>query len=466
MTTWWVNNTKTGDQYDKMPNSQSVTMTNSSLLVTGAPASLVIGQHTQIDTGLGFNTYRIETVVPVTINQVWAFASGSYDMYYGDASTYDGQSEAFAYTGINRALRSATGNDSVNIKWSPSGYILSHGDQIKEVIDPQGSGSVLLNKQLIIEGYKDNVGDMRWGGLHYQSPMGAFINGIDATKKVAIDGDAALTNLLNLDGVDNIVLRNFRFTGSTGSIFTMTNTPVNVLFENCVFDDVSYICNVFSGRLKFHNCYATNMSLASGNIFKLRGFGFLFDGCILELPGSVVIGINIGIYGTGGSCCFGNNLIINGSQSIHSKGYVDVRNSILYNPAVAGIVLDDNVSNAAADVHNNIIMPTAHDTGVAFAAGIAPGDGGTFNNDFNCIFGVDGQQLDNVGSAATGNVIPVLGENGIEADPLFIDSPGGDFRLEDGSPCINTGSPDAFAGYSNIGPFQNLQLTRQRLNHV
>jgi hypothetical protein len=35
------------------------------------------------------------------------------------------------------------------------------------------------------------------------------------------------------------------------------------------------------------------------------------------------------------------------------------------------------------------------------------------------------------------------GAGNIDADPLFIDAEGGNFRLQEGSPCIDTGSNDA-----------------------
>lgn len=444
-TTYWVNNNRhASGYYEKMPTETTVSLNNGSRFYSPMLPETIIGSRLEINTPDGWRTYR--KIAGGSFQRLWDFASGDYSLRYGDYSSYDGESEAYAWTSINRMLTKASGDAQINVKWSPEGYRLDYTDQLPEEIEPQVGGTILTNTTLCVEGYKISPGDMSLGGEHYQSPMIAFVNGIDATKKVTIDGVGAMANLLSLDGVDNIMFRNFRFTGSTGSIFTSTNIPMNVSFENCFFDDASFVCNATCERFKFSGCYVKDMSIADGNIFKLKGFGFLFDGCVVELTGSVVVGINIGLMTTGGSAYICNSLILNGAQAIHTKGFTDVRGNTICNSAVAAIVCSSSSDLSQADAFNNIIMPTAHDTGVAFLSGAAAGEGGSFNNDYNCIFSVDGQLLDNIGSAESGNTSPTIGANSVQADPMLTSN----YRSRNPA-VLRGGKPDLQGNAGQIG---------------
>ncbi len=71
----------------------------------------------------------------------------------------------------------------------------------------------------------------------------------------------------------------------------------------------------------------------------------------------------------------------------------------------------------------------------------------TFYADYSCIEGGENSIIH------VYNGIVYWEENNIEDDPLFVDSENGDFQLQSGSSCINTGTPSGW-----IVPFSNLSI--------
>jgi len=323
-------------------------------------------------------------------------------------------------------------------------------------------GTPELNTWLTIEGFNTAIGDMLPGGDYYQSPFNEHLYGIDADRKVVIDRDSG-SNILAFNSIENTMFRCLRFTNSSTTIFTANSTCFNIIFKHSIFDDADTVCNATCNGFMFIDCYAEDFA-TTGNVIKLKGWGFLFDGCILNLSGEVQDGINSGLGGTNGDIRLKNCIILNGAEGIHTKLYAQVESCTFYNQAKTCILVDGvaGTSLSLGYVTNSILMPKLH-TLPAFMVGNSVGLGGSIVNDYNCIFSVDGQALDKIATNSSGTEIELLfDENNILANPLMVNPANGDYRLLPGSPCLNKGTRTIGDGYTTIGAWQKKQGSRRR----
>jgi len=345
-----------------------------------------------------------------------------YGIYDGKAQEPSG--DAGPFPTIARALAAADGADVVNIKKN-NGYKLDNVDQIAEPLSPTGSGDVANNIKLKISGFKQTPGDMDEGGTYYQSPYKAYLAGIDSACIVDIDGDDCGFSLMEIDGLENVEFVNLYFhntdTLEGNHCVYLKSQSDGLLFSRCFFDDtyrgIAGLDNAFgpaNGTL-ITNCYS-GPNIEKGAIAKITGVLNFVVGCVAN-PQTGKAGIMV--EGSGGIF---NNLVINGGNAVAGYGSVYIKNNTIYNSSLSAVFIHDSGSTVV--VRNNILVP--HKDAKAINIYTA---GGSVRNDYNCIWGADGNQLAiPFQTLKSGGVAPVLGDNSIEVDPDFVNAAGGDFR--------------------------------------
>ena len=446
MTARYVNNSKVfdGQIYDQsvFENGENVTIAEGSPILTDVAASLDIGQYIQLLSNLEW-TYRIIATSPYTIDRNWEGVSPGVAMWW---NTHNGESEATAKPNINDVLNDAAAGDIVYVKHTAAGYLLDSRDQIAEIIEP-GTGS-LLRKPIIIEGYKDNIGDMRYGGAYYQSPLGAYVSGIDTTKKVTISGEDALANLLLLNNSEFVIVRNIHFKDATGEMVCAINGPTNVIFENCIFADSDYITSGSFDNFLFRDCYITGLGyVGSAYAINCHNTGLKCIGCVLDIGNYTKRGFTSGGLGepyTNG--LYFGNLIIGGLYPIYARAGDTVINNTIYD-SVNGVRTAFGVNSVGAvTVLNNIFMgKDADSVGILINGGF----GAPVINDNNCFWSLAGAMTNPVFNDVPGSGPISLGPNSIEADPLLFS----DFKLKENSLCLNSGM-GLVDGHSSMGAWQ------------
>ncbi len=416
MTDWYVNNVRDGDGwFEKCPTSQSISLTQSSKYCSNFPA-ISIGQSFQIDSGGNdWETYRYDA--GGDMERVWPYSSGNYTMRHGPVATYDGESETHAFVTINWALANAVSGDTVYVKWSPEGYLLTNADQIAEIIEP-GVGS-LLNKPIIIEGYHTTEGDMSWGGAHYQSPLHAKVFGIDTTKKVTISGENAMASLLHLDASAFVIIRNFYFKDATGLVLELANTPANVFFEHCIFADSGSVLNGTCNGFGFYDCYIKGMDygVSSYTINCGGTIGAKFVGNVLDIGNYTKYGFSSGSTASEGvRGLYYGNLITGGLYPALGRAGDILINNTIYD-SLTCVRIGYQGQWTPLTLRNNIIVAkTAADKGILIAGTTA----GAIDNDNNCFWSLDGTPITNpITNDVPGAGAGVIGPNSIEVDPML-----------------------------------------------
>ncbi len=194
------------------------------------------------------------------------------------------------------------------------------------------------------------------------------------------------------------------------------------MFNNCMV--ISNTAFVGGGMARF--CGAMNSKFLYNTAYIGGGAG--------TIGGSYNYGQEIPIV----NCLFANN-------KAYTGGGIDGRIVILFNCTIT-----DN----AATFGGGVWIESAHDypiNGYAFNS-IIWGNYATGAIDSYMVF------LDH---SCTGDDL-LFHNNSIIADPLFVDADNGDYRLQDGSPCIDTGSYEIFFEHSSFcGEFNVSYLTKQ-----
>ncbi len=130
----------------------------------------------------------------------------------------------------------------------------------------------------------------------------------------------------------------------------------------------------------------------------------------LRIIGNTVDSSTTGLYSFGGTnVMVANNVFMNGANGMYTSNATTIyTNNVVYNASTKGI------TSSSGYFYGNI---------VANSAGSIPAGSAIW--DYNCFF--------SSGAAPSGN-------GNIIADPLFTSAATGNFVLQGGSPCINTGS--------------------------
>jgi len=346
-----------------------------------------------------------------------------YGIYDGKAQEPGGDTGPFPT--IARALAAADGGDVINIKKN-NGYKLDNVDQIAEPLSPTGSGDVANNIKLKISGFNTTPGDMNQSGTYYQSPYEAYLDGIDSACIVDIDGNGSAFSVMEIDAKENIEFKNFYFHNTdtlTGNhCVYVKNQSDGLVFDRCFFDDayrgIAGVNNENApvDALLIRNCYS-GPNFAKGVLAKVTGVLNFIIGCVLDVnttKGGIIV------EGSGGIL---NNLVINGGNAVTGNGSVCIEHNTIYNSLFSAVFVHN--ASASAIVRNNILVPDKNANAIKIYTA-----GGSVRNDYNCIWGTDGNQLATpFATSKVGGTAPILGDNSVEVDPEFAGVGSGDFRL-------------------------------------
>ena len=364
-----------------------------------------------------------------------------YGIYDGKAQEPSGDNGPFPT--IARGLASTDAHDTLNIKKN-TGYTLDNVDQIHESLSPTGTGNVANNTRAKIRGFNTTPGDMDLGGAYYQSPLDAYLSGIDSDCIVDIDGNDSAFSIMEIDAKDNIEFSNFYFHNTDtilGNHCVYVKSQSNgLLFDRCFFDDayraIAGLDNAYApvdGAL-VRNCYSGSTFAKTSHI-RLNGvLNFMVRNVWNECGGQVE--------GSGGF--FGNLSVDSTSNAFTANGSVFVKNNTVYNCTLSAVFV--NVATALAVVQNNVLVPNQSGRAIMIYT-----MGGSGRNDYNCIWGADGNQLTTpFESIKSGGTLPVLGDHSIEADPEFVDAGNGDFRARN-KLVLRGGEPDVTGRVTQMG---------------
>ena len=367
-----------------------------------------------------------------------------YGIYDGKAQEPSG--DAGPFPTIVRALTSADGGDVINIKKN-NGYKLDNVDQIVEPLTPTGSGDIANNVKIRISGFNTTPGDMDEGGAYYQSPFEAYLDGIDSACIVDIDGNGSAFSVMEIDGQDNLEFSNLYFHNTDTLVgnhcVCVKSQSGGLLFSRCFFDDAYRgIAGVDNANapvdgLLIKNCYG-GPNFAKGALAKVTGVLNFIIGCVLDV--NTTKG-GIAVEGSGGIL---DNLVINGGNAVTANGSVCIEHNTIYNSLYSAVFVHN--APASAIVRNNILVPDKDANAIYIHTA-----GGSVRNDYNCIWGADGNQLATpFATSKLGGVAPVLGDNSIEVDPEFVDAAGGDFRPRNPQ-VLRGGEPDVTGTVTQMG---------------
>jgi hypothetical protein len=180
---------------------------------------------------------------------------------------------------------------------------------------------------------------------------------------------------------------------------------------------------------------------------QLEGFLHRLVNCVVELSGDTTLGVTIGSHlaGTGGYA--GNNLILNGKIGLLGFGSMYVENNTFYNNLNC-VNVQSTTGLPLLYACNNIFMPklsTGH--GLTIDVVDASAAAGSAQNDYNCFWSVDGQQLDTpFYNGFPGGATPVLGAHSMQVDPMFTS----DYRVRNAE-VLRGGKPDIHGNAGQIG---------------
>jgi len=359
-------------------------------------------------------------------NHGMAYPTSGVALKYGiyDGKAQEPSGDAGPFPTIARALAAADGGDVINIKKN-NGYKLDNIDQIAEPLSATGSGDIANNIKIRISGFHTTPGDMDAAGSYYQSPFEAYLDGIDSECIVDIDGNGSAFSVMEIDGRDNLEFSNLYFHNTdtflgNHCVYVKSQSD-GLVFDRCFFNDAYRgIVGVNNNTapvdaLLIRNCYG-GPNFTKGELAKVAGVLNFIIGCVLDV--NITKG-GMTIEGSGGIL---NNLVINGGNSVEASGSVFVEHNTIYNSLWSAVFV--HYVTASAIVRNNILVPEKDGRAIYIHTA-----GGSVRNDYNCIWGTDGNQLATpFMTVKPGGTVPVLGVHSVEVDPEFVDAGSGDFR--------------------------------------
>lgn len=143
--------------------------------------------------------------------------------------------------------------------------------------------------------------------------------------------------------------------------------------------------------------------------------------------------------------CLGRNLAV----GVRGDGDTKIAGCVLYN--MTGAAFECNSDKARLAVWNTIaVMNEAAQYGVFH---VMANGGSILCEDYNCF-------IDRLGGAAVlyysgdlpaGYTVRPVGAHTLGQNPVLVNAAGGDFSLQDSSPCVDAGRPDLCGNASHIG---------------
>ncbi len=384
----------------------------------------------------------------------------------GGAGGHTGVDEANAWD-LEEGLANATEGMYV---WIKAGTYEAGGEI--PISDPSlsvgGTGDITKNRHIHFIGYKATVvegsllSDMDYGQTYYGGALDAFkaANGypVDnaSAEWVIFNGLGAITGpLMTINGKDNIHFHNIFFTRTDqsvpASLIKFVTSPAGITLVNCKFDDGYAATTGTAYDVSILDCYF-NDNFTSPYI--VRGWVAILlhvKGCVFDIGAG-----KVGLAPT--YSVIEDTIFWGGEKGIQTYYHsIVVRNCLFYKQTLTGIWVYQN--NSVLTEYNNIF---AFSYSSDYAVLINYAGGSTVQySDYSLSWAI---------SAVEGGDTPwwhdfdnkdFTGPNAqTDVDPKFVNRSQGDFRLLPGSPCLNTGRPDAFDQPTTIGPSYKRQSAR------
>jgi hypothetical protein len=303
--------------------------------------------------------------------------------------------------------------------------------------------------------YEDGffISDMDPGKTYYRSAEQIMQYGVGTGYKIVLDGSAVNGHAVHLQR-DNVEIRNLYVIGKTGydcihSEGGYTGHSQGLNLRGCAFDGGINGFNGIDGcdNVWLDDCWAGSNITGWG--FRLadssgNGKNIHLSRCIADNCGSGYF-INIPAVLEG---CLGRNLVI----GIHGDEQTCVYGCVLYN--MTGAAFECNNEKARLSICNTIaVMNESAQYGVFH---VMSGGGNITFEDYNCFV----NRLGGVTVLYYENDWPnyysatPMGLHTIRQNPLFENIAGGQFSLQDGSPCVDAGRPDLCSNKTNIGFYE------------
>lgn len=300
-----------------------------------------------------------------------------------------------------------------------------------------GGGDILKNTHKRVIGFHTVPGDMEPGGEYYQSPMEAYLNGVDEDCSVVYDGGGGAFSIFRLYQCKNIELRNLcvrntnRLNSNSG--IKIEGTPISLRLVNCRFDGLYQAMSGSMSQVHFERCQV-------GSDFSDQGFSLgtgssVFGSVISANSQKACVGTD---YGCSAIVC--GNLLIGGGRGINACGQMTVINNVFYGQQIVAVQLNGyNGLPAQVSLYNNIIQVQPG----AYMYRITANGGTVRYEDYNCVCDVNGQPLSNLWLIEYPGAQPSeMGEHTLQENPMFVNPSAGDFRSRNRN-VLRGGRPDA-----------------------
>jgi len=309
-------------------------------------------------------------------------------------------------------------------------YMLNAGDQGDIYVNMSVSGNVAYNN---------------WVTIQSANPL----------SPATIQRDATSTGSYMLAiAENNCRVRYVNFVGASAAdtvtciYLNGASAKTGFIIDECdlslVGSGIVYGANISVGRIQNNKISLNNLVNTTG--IKHPSGCFIYGNSIKIPVASDKTGQKGILSGASNAVIIGNTIanfahsasfpdIANNGQAIRELSVAPfIANNTMYN-CTYGVLLS-GATVITLGIYNNIYIGT----GIAFGR-TTTGNGTILLLDYNDAFG-----------GTYSNLTP--GSHSITSDPLFVDAVNGDFRLQPGSPCLNSGMPTLNSGYTTMGAWQ------------
>jgi hypothetical protein len=374
-----------------------------------------------------------------------------------DVTTIDG-------TGNYHVVQCVSGEDANTIL---EGFTITGGNANGSTdIEKCGGGMFNLNSSPTVTNCIFTYNDAEWGGGMHNEDGSPELTGCVFTDNRAESGGGMYNDSWHEPAAGNrVILTNCKFTGNSAPVAGggIYNTYCDSNLTNCTFEDNSTSDSIKGGggiyndrsiatltNCTFNSNTTTNGS--GGGLYNSEYSGSNMVGCVFTDNSAFYHGC--GMYNRGDAmvvnCTFSSN---SGTLYSHSGGggIADFYGQSL---TVVNCIFTGNSAGFGGGMFNRISrsVKIVNCTFSSNSATYSNEGGGIYNREcdpiiMNCIiWGNIGEQIYNYDSTAEPNITysciqgGYFGIGNISVYPMFSSS---DFRLQDGSPCIDAGSNDA-----------------------